>query len=259
MGFSYNSLNYIHWKYTENREIMKNIFSNDGEKFLRDEMKICIDDLTKRISKKAVHHQVFFREFIDTMINLKLPNEYSTLWYDQSDENKKYIGEQFSKFIEKYNITDKDTAYHIFDNLCHAFIVFKEFGLCGLYKNRTSEDWYPKIIIRENIGSRDDIDKLSDEIIAYRGASRDEYDSKKFQQSWTLAKEVADDFAFTHYQGQDGYENTQRVVLKTTINKDFIYCLYKSDDNDEDAEKELILDERKIFFESVEIIEEKLI
>jgi hypothetical protein len=245
--------------YTENREMMKNIFSNVGEKFLRDEMNICIDDLTNKIISDASQHQVFFGELIDTMINIKLPNEYSDLGSDQNSENKKYIIQQLSELIEKYNIPKEDTAYHIFDNLCHAFVVFKEFGLCGLYKNSTSEDWYPKVIIRENIGSRDDIDLLSDEIIAYRGTSKDEYDSMKFGQSWTLAREVADDFAFTHYQGKDGYENTERVVLKTTINKDFIYCLYKSDDNDEDAEKELILDERKIFFESVEIIEEKLI
>ena len=233
---------------------MENIFSNVGEKFLRDEMNICMVDLTDKIISDASQHQVFFGELIDTMINLKLPYEYSCLGSDENSENKKYISQQFSKFIEKYNITEEDMAYSIFDNLCHAFVVFKEFGLYGLHKNRAAECWYPKVIIRENIGSRDDIDPLCDEIIAYRGTSKDEYDSKKFGQAWTLAREVADDFAFTHYPGQDCYENTQRVILKTTINKDFIYRFKKSDN-----EQELILDERKIFFESVEIIKEKLL
>lgn len=241
--------------YTETSEIMKNIFSNVGEKFLRDEMNICIDDLTNKIISDASQHQVFFGELIDMMINLKLPCEYSGLGSYENSENQKYIGEQCSKFIEKYNIANKDTAHPIFDDLCHAFIIFKEFGLCGLYKNRTAKCWYPKVIIRENIGARDDIDQLGDEIIAYRGTSRDEYDSMKFGQSWSLSKEVADDFAFTHYQGEDCYENTQRVVLKTKINKDFIYCLYKNDND----EQELILDVSKISFESVKIIEEKLL
>lgn len=234
----------------KNREIMKNIFSNVGEKFLRDEMNICMVDLIdKIIMSDASQHQVLFRKLVDMLISLKLPNEYSTLGSHKNSENRNYISQQFSKFIEKYNITEEDTAYPIFDNLCHAFIVFKEFGLYGLHKNRAAECWYPKVIIREDIGSRDDIDQLCDEIIAYRGTSKVEYDSKKFGQAWTLAREVADDFAFTHYQGQDFYENTPRIVLKTTINKDFIYYFDKSDD-----EQELILDERKILFELVEII-----
>lgn len=240
--------------YTENREIMKNIFSNVGEKFLRDEMNICTVDLTDKIISDASQHQVLFRELVDMMINLKLPYEYSGLGSDENSENKKYIIQHLYGFIEKHNITKEEPAYFIFDNLCHAFIMFKEGDIYGLYKKREPENWYPKIIIRENLESRDDFDQLSDEIIVYRGASRGEYDLKQFQQSWTLAKKVADDFAFTHYQGQDGYENTQRVVLKTTINKDFIYYFDKNDD-----EQELILDERKILFESVEIIEEKLL
>jgi hypothetical protein len=123
-----------------------------------------------------------------------------------------------------------------------------------MYKYREAEGWYPKIIIKENIGTRKHVNTLDPNITIYRGTSKDEYNSKEFGQSWTINKTVANEFAFNHYLGQPEHQGTKRVVIKTTINRTNIFYFDK-----DDYEKEVIIDTKAIIIDSVEICEEKVL
>jgi hypothetical protein len=95
---------------------------------------------------------------------------------------------------------------------------------------------------------------MDSQIVIYRGTSNTEYESGEFSQSWTTCKDVAYKFAFIHYKGQANYQNTLRVVLKAKIDKRFIYYY-----NGDDDEKEVILDERKIPINTIEVCEKRII
>jgi len=232
---------------------MNNLLSKKGEFYLKNKMNICLVDFKNKLLSGASTQLIFFKDLIDFMISLKPPYKYSETG-DCSDtnniENNRFLNLEMINFLKKSSILDDSSEYYIFDILCHAFISFKEGGLYGLYKNREAEVWYLKIIIRQNMGCRTDINNLNNEVIIYRGTSEDEYNSKKYGQSWTLSKKIADDFAFKHYSGQTDYQNTTRVTIKAKIKKESIYY-YNKDDN----EKEIIVDERNIIVNLSEVVE----
>ncbi len=234
---------------------MNNLLSKEGELYLKDKMNICLVDFKKKLLSDASTQLIFFKDLIDFMISLEPPYKYSEIG-DCSDinniKNDEFLNFEMITFLKKSSILDDSNEYYIFDILRHAFISFKEGGLYSLYKHREAEVWYLKIIIRQNMGCRADINNLNNEVIIYRGTSEDEYTSKKYGQSWTLSKKIADDFAFVHYSGQTDYENTTRVTIKTKIKKESIYYYNKDDD-----EKEIIVDERKIIVNSSEVVEKK--
>ncbi len=212
-------------------------FSSKSEKLLRDEMCICLDDLRNHLISKAPAKLEFFQQFLDFITELKLPNDYYELGDAKYCENDEYLNKEILSYSENKGIKRDTEEYFIVDSIRHAFISFMFGGLCSLYKNREAENWYPKIIIREQLGNVN----LKGEVIIYRGTSKYEYDSGRFSQSWTLKEEVAHDFAFKHYDIHDDYVNTQRVVLKSRINACNIYYYDKDDD-----EQEVIIDEREL-------------
>ncbi len=232
----------------------KIIFSEKGVKLLRDDMNICLTDLNKKILSDAPKHILFFKDFIDYMAEIKPPCSYGELGSPYNDKNQIYLNDKLSEFAEKWINEEDIHVYEIYDNLRHAFVVYTEFGIYELYKNREAESWYPKVIIRKDIGSRDFMKKLDNQVVVYRGTSNNEFESRKFSQSWTTDKDIAYKFAFIHYQGQLNYQNTLRVIIKAKIDKNIIYY-YNSDEN----EKEVILDERKISINSVKLCEKRIL
>lgn len=212
-------------------------FSSKAEKLLRDEMCICLDNLRNHLISKAPAKLEFFQQFLDFIADLKPPHDH----FEQGDfrcyENDDYLNKEILDFSENKGIVRDTEEYFIVDSIRHAFISFKFGGLYSLYKHREAENWYPKVIVREKLGSV----TLKGEIVIYRGTSKYEYDSGQFSQSWTLKEEVAHDFAFKHYDIHDDYINTERVVLKSRINACHIY-FYDEDDD----EKEVAIDEREL-------------
>ncbi len=228
------------------------VFSKAGEEYLSNHMCISVHDLNTKIFKDASSQLAFFKKLIDTMIVFQIPNNY----WDPQDIDKKLnydneINKKLLNLAQNYNIHEHTVEYNIFDNLRYAFISYKSGGLYDLYKYREAESWYPQIIIRTTI-SPNDIHTLNNEVQIYRGTSKEEYNSKSFSQSWTLDKQIAEKFAFLHYQEQTNYQDTIRVVLETTVKKNSIYY-YKEDDD----EQEIILDERVIDYNFVTIIEDR--
>jgi len=235
---------------------MEVIFSKKGASYLKNNMNICLEDFTEKLLLDAKNHLNYFKEFVDYMIGLTPPYPYSKIECADPEyiQNDLFLNKKFCEFIDKNSISEGTSEYFISDTLRHAFISFKEGGLYRLFKFREAEGWYPKVIIRQQINSRDSISNLETEVVVYRGTSKEEYDSGLFGQSWTLSELVANDFAFKHYSVHDKYVNTSRVVIKTKIHKDSIYY-YNSDDD----EQETIIDERKIIIAPPEIIVESVL
>ncbi len=208
-------------------------------------MSICIDDLTKKILSEASCNIIFFKELIDFITTLTPSND---------DLELKHLNNELCEYSKKYSIKKDSSTYFIFDNIRHAFINYCSGGILAIYQRREAEGWYPKIIIPFNIGDRKDIELLDNNVVIYRGASKDEYNSKRFAQSWTLDENIAKQFAFNHYEGQPDYRDTIRVVLKTIIDKADIYYHQK-----DGREKEVIINSNKLIFNSIDIIKEAVL
>jgi hypothetical protein len=229
------------------------IFSEKIEKYLTNDMNVCVEDLTNKILTDVSESKSLFNEFLELMIDLDIPYEYKDkLSHENNRKNRDFINESFTKFIKDKGLPtcpSESKEYFILDNIRHAFINFKQGGLLSMYQGREAECWYPKVVINSFIGDFDDIESLSEPIIVYRGTSKDEYNSKNFGQSWTLSEEIANEFAFEHYSSQLEYRDTLRVILKGEISKEFV--LYYSKDNNE--EEVIIIPEH---IKCVEVIEE---
>ena len=231
----------------------KKIFSERGESFLQDKMCICIDDLSNKILKEAPQEVDFFKKLIDYYIKIIFPyNSENNLSYIEQDENYDIFELKLISFNNENILEDDSAASKIYEELYHALRSYTREGLLGLYKHKDATFWYPKIVITKNIGSRNDIDNLDEEVIIYRGSSLDEFNSKIFSQAWTLDKNIAYQFAFVHYVGQPNYLNTARVIIKAKINRNDIYFYDKTL-----VEKEVVVNPLKIITTSPEIIEQK--
>lgn len=231
------------------------VFSAKGESYLKDEMCICLDGLNNEILSEAKESVLFFHKLIDFLIDLEFPYPFENIQISNAnEENIKFLNLKLDEFLEDNKLKEDSSDSRIFDEIYHAFRTFKLNGLLGLYLARSGEVWYPKIIIDKNLGSRDDIENLEEEIIVYRGTSLDEFNSGKFSQSWTLSEEVASDFAFKHYRQQPSFVNTMRVVVEANLNKKDIYFYNKALD-----EQEVIINSSKLIVGSIKIIKKKLL
>jgi len=227
------------------------IFTVDGKSFLSKKMGICLKDLTQKIISDTPTSIDFFKQLISFILTLNPSLEYGKL--DHANQNL-FLNKELYAFFKKFNFDDDSMEHFIFDNIRHAFINYCQGGILEVYKHREAEGWYPKIIIDSNLGDRNDIERLNNEVVIYRGTSKDEYNSKTFGQSWTLDEEIANKFAFEHYEGQPDYENTTRVILKAKINKQHIYY-YK----EENKEQEVIVNSNMIISNSIDLLEEALL
>jgi len=185
-------------------------------------------------------------KFIEFLIDLEIVNSNS--YFDIED----FINKEVDNFMKQNNLIESNKDYYIFDSIRHAFIGFKEGGILQMYQYTQNEEWYPKITISQYIGIDKDINKLDNELIIYRGTSKDEFISKKFGQSWTLNYNIAYDFAFIHYKHQAKYKNSSRIILKTIVSKDIVFY-YKENQ----IEDEVIINNNLIKIENIEIILEK--
>jgi len=224
---------------------------NDKAKTLfKDRMCICLDDLSSHVSTKAPSKLEFFTEFLNFLADLSPPHECFELGDSRYYENDEYLNREILNYSENNGVERDTEEYFIVDSIRHAFISFNFGGLYNLYKHREAENWYPKIIIRQKLT---DI-KLEGELVIFRGTSTDEYNSGVFSQSWTLSEEVASDFAYKHYDIHDDYLNTERVVLKSRIKACYVYCYDEDDD-----EKEVIIDERELLVLPPVIVSQKIL
>lgn len=238
----------------------KTIFSNKVQEYITNEMSICIDDLTNKILNDVPNSSWFFNNLFEYMIDLK-----TICTYDYNDistlNNKKFrnhLNKKLYGFLEKNGFTEDSEEYPILDTICHCFISFKEDGIVKMYKNRQPEFWYPKVIVTQFIGIKEDIDELGDEVLIFRGTSQEEYETAIFGQSWSLSKNIAKKFAFSTYKREEHYKNTLRVVLSATIKKDSI-LFYDKNRKEHKHEDEVIIDTKTLSKNMVTIEENEIL
>lgn len=222
-------------------------------KFLKNEMSICVEDFMEKLHTLSNDSQNVLSSFVEYISTLEPQRPFN----DNEEiisQNYSYLNKKLYAFIENSTIKEDTEEYYTFDSIRHAFISFKAGGIYNLYKNREAEYWYPKVLIRNNMGISSNVDDLDSEITIFRGTSKEEYDSAIYSQSWTLYREVAEEFAFKHYEHQEDCKTTSRIVLQTNISKSHVYYYDKHDD-----EQEIIIDERKLNEHPVIIIKEKTI
>ncbi|MCG3668594.1 hypothetical protein ACOTVO_07235 [Aliarcobacter butzleri] len=223
------------------------------EDYLKNKMNIDLNHLFEEINKFP-DDKSLIKEFLEILVSINLPYKEFELGDSEFYKNQEYFDEQWKKFWDKNGINDEKDSYYIFDNLRHAFNSYKFGGLIQLYERAEKEDWYPKIVINSFLGKQEDIDLLDNEITIYRGTSFKEYESGIFSQPWSLDEDIARKFAFEHYRGQLFYSNTERVLLKTKINKSDIFYYYR-----DNIEKEIVINPKDIKKEFVEEVEKGII
>ena len=221
--------------------------------YLKNRLCIDLDYLFEEINKFSDDKSLILK-YLEMLILINLPHKEFNLGDNEFFENEEYFRKQIIGFWNKNKINDEKDSYYIFDNLRLAFNSYKFGGLIQLYERAEKEYWYPKIVIDNFLGKAEDINSLNDEIIVYRGTSFKEYESGIFSQSWSLDKDIARKFAFEHYRRQLFYSNTERILLKTKINKSDIF--YYDGDN---IEKEIVINSKDIKKEFVEILEKEII
>ncbi len=110
-------------------------------------------------------------------------------------------------------------------------------GLIELFKNRQAENEGPRIYLTCQLIEQMVLEKyLSENIVAYRGMSLEEYATGSFGMSWSLLETKAAEFAFSFYNNKP-----RGVVVKALIPR--VKVLYYSPN---DPEQEIIVENRQI-------------
>lgn len=72
----------------------RNVFSEEGELFLKDKMCICLEDLNDKILNDALEEKDFFKSLIDFFLTLKFPHDYNDkLEYCEQVDNEDFLQE----------------------------------------------------------------------------------------------------------------------------------------------------------------------
>ncbi len=132
-----------------------------------------------------------------------------------------------------------ENIYLVIDALRHAFSCYAFNGLHQLYTRQENEGWFPKVVLTEVL-EPNDIYKLDDEIILYRGCDIGEYNSGNYGQAWTTSLSVAKDFAYVHYQSQGWFEDCKRIVLTAKYSKQDVLFSHQA------VEYEVVVESNKL-------------
>lgn len=144
--------------------------------------------------------------------------------------------DEILKIFQSYeHLSNNDHAHEIIDPLRHAFTSFACGGLHQLFTRQENEAWYPKIVLAKEL-EPNDIATLAHVVEIYRGCGMSEHDSGSYGQSWTTSKNIAMNFAYSHYQNQPWFNGANRVVLKSKIPRSAIFY------SDQNCEFEVVVD-----------------
>ncbi|ENC9782876.1 hypothetical protein L4Z64_000943 [Pseudomonas aeruginosa] len=183
--------------------------SQEAHQFLTNEMCIDIQDLTEKINSLDCGSQV---RDIYTMIE----NFFISLNKEDAEEEIQRI------FLDYEHLFDNEHAYALIDPIRHAFSGFAYGGLLQLFTRQENEAWYPRVLLTTEL-KPNDIANLGETIEIYRGCSMNEHITQKYGQSWSTSKDVAEQFAYFHYQNQPWFNLQDRVVLQSKVPKTAIF------------------------------------
>jgi len=218
-----------------------------NKKYLEDCMSIDINHFCKKM-QEYISYTNFLNELLDTLFLLEIPTDYFNKDRPWDSTYSNEINQVCQDINEKHRIKESSDIYFIADTIRHVFSSYKKNGLLGLYKNRETEDWYPRVKISQII-LPNNIDSLEENIVIYRGTRETEYNSGRFSQSWTLDKDIASRFPISNTGGKKYLD--KKIILKTIISKKDIFYF----DSADIAEQEVIIDTDKIKKDKVGIVE----
>lgn len=141
-----------------------------------------------------------------------------------------------------------DKAYYYCDAIRYAFTHFVDGGLLQLYEHQQNECWFPKLVLKDEL-KPNDISTLPEMVTIYRGCDISECHAREYKQAWTTNKNVAKQFAYVHYQGQEWFKEAHRVVLMTTISKSDIFYSKQS------SEFEVVINTDKLDIDGIHIFD----
>jgi len=123
-----------------------------------------------------------------------------------------------SCFNLKVESIKDERLYEVFDSMRHAFTSYASGGLYDLYIYQSNESWYPKIVLKSELKPNDILD-LPSKLVIYRGCNGIELATGKYGQSWSTNFEVAEEFAYQHYNSQSWYKKENRCILKASVSR----------------------------------------
>lgn len=200
------------------------MLSEKAENFILQSMKIDLQSIIEKLDEEGVAtHRSEIEGAIEKFIHAILGQNSSTwqhekrLFDDSPAEGT--INQYATDLMDKFS---NEEAKVVLDSLRHAFCSYAYGNLHQLFTRQVNENWYPKVILDEVL-EPNDIDALPDIVSLYRGTDSQEFESQKYGQSWTTNKQIAHDFAFVHYQGQQWFEGAKRLILCADISKQHVY------------------------------------
>lgn len=217
------------------------MLSTEDQRFISQEMKILLDSIDFKVTGHAL---LPYREQFESAISFFIHSIRAQNKLDYTPSRNSFEDSPAEKEINKYSAELSKTLFEaeavsVLDSLRHAFCSFAYNGLHQLFTRQENENWYPKVILDEELRPND-INKLPDIVVLYRGTDIAEFNSANYGQSWTTCKRIADAFAFKNYIGQSWFKNSERVVLETKISKKHAYF------SDQSGEFEVVIDVRNI-------------
>lgn len=184
-------------------------FSQEVHEFMVNEMCIDIQDLTERINS------LDYSSHIDDIYRMT-ESFFASLKKENAEE------EIQRTFLNYEHLFDDVHTYAIIDPIRHAFSGFAYGGLHQLFTRQENEAWYPKVILTKEL-TPNDIASLAETVEIYRGCGMNEHTIRKYGQSWSTSKNVAEQFAHVHYQNQPWFNIQNRVVLQSTAPRSAIF------------------------------------
>ena len=180
------------------KSIKNSKLSTNALSLIQDDMCINAEHLVNRLeSPDTVLHS-------DTI--------YSSIEEFSNIVRNKSPAETINKHFCKVSNSLNEVAYITLDSLRVTFFRYADGGLRDLYTFQENESWFPKVTLKKVL-EPNDISTLETEFLIYRGCSRSEYESGKYGQSWTTKRQVAEEFAFSHYCSQEWLKSENRIVV----------------------------------------------
>lgn len=200
------------------------MFSDFAIEFMAENMKISVNSIESKLNEdsfiscrseivNAIEYYIDTIQKIETLGGVRHPTGF-----DKNDAGKDILlyHESLTKLLKNEAIKS------VCDSLRHAFCSYACGGMRQLYTCQENDSWYPKILLTEVL-EPNDIDTLSDEIILYRGCDITELNNKNFGQAWSTKLEIAEMFAYSHYAHEPWFDESRRCVLKTIMNKNYLF------------------------------------
>jgi len=215
------------------------VFKISDKYFMETNMKIDITSIENKLNDSSISEfsQIIINaveSFIGTIQSFEALKEDTFTFEDNVAE--KFINSHSSMLSEKIQ---NDEALQVLDALRYAFVGYAFNGLHQLYTRQENQCWGPKIILTEVL-TPNDISSLDQDVKLYRGCDIVEHKRGRYGQAWTTSLQVAKDFAYTHYQGQEWFDTESRVVLETIYSRDNILF------SDQSVEFEVVVDVSKL-------------